>query len=128
MFLAGANTGLHDGAFPVGNGFHLEQPALMGSGSIIAGKLRHGKARMAVLVLHHMVAAGENLSLNNILGVGNSVFVDRHALDKLHWTLAERSGDGQFIETQRRSRRLKAGSHFNGRVHTDGNGDGQRLI
>lgn len=51
MFLAGTDTGLHDGIFPVGHCFYPDEPALAAGRACIARKFRHGESRMAVLVL-----------------------------------------------------------------------------
>ena len=126
VLLAGADAGLHDGVFPVGDGLDLEQPALMTGVAVVTGELRHCIAGMAVPILDHMVAAGHDLALDDIFRIGNGVFFHGQAGAQLYRTFAQRTGDTQFVEAQRCRGRLKAGSHLDGRVHTDGNADGQR--
>ena len=98
----------------------------MAGRAVVAGKLRHGKAGVAVLILHHMVAAGQDLALDDILRVGDGVLLDGNTGDQLHGMLPKRARDGEFVKAKGRRGRLKAARHGNRRIHTDGDGDGQR--
>ena len=127
VLLAGADAGLHDGVLAVGDGLHLQQPALMGGRAVVAGELGHGVPRVGVLIFYHVITPRQNLALDDIFRVGDSVFVDSYALHQLHRPLPQRPGNGKLVEAQGRGGGLKTGEHLNGRVYPNGNRDGQGL-
>ena len=127
VLLAGTDAGLHDRIFAVSHSFYLQQPALMACLAVVAGELRHRITGVAVLILHHMIAARYDLTLNDIFRIGNGVFADCQAGAQLHRTLAQRTGNAQFIEAQGGRGGFKASGHLDGGVYADRNADGQRL-
>ena len=74
-----------------------------------------------------MVAAGQDLALDDVLGVGDGVLLDADTGDQLHRVLTQGARDGELVKAKRGRGRLKAARHGNRRVHADGDGDGQRL-
>ncbi|EEG24045.1 hypothetical protein EIKCOROL_01330 [Eikenella corrodens ATCC 23834] len=126
MLFARAHGGAQNRIFAMGNRFHFDY----GQGGLgiagIAGEFRHGLAGVAVLIFAH-AHIGQQFAFNHHFGMGDGAFVDGEAFGHFHSVAAQRAGNAQFVEAQRRGGRLEAGGDFNGGIHADADGNRQRF-
>ena len=96
VLLAGADASLHDRVFSVSHCLYLDQPALAAGRTCIAWKLRHGIARMAVLVFLDPHSR-DHFSFYDILSIGNAVFFYGKTGSQLHWFSSQSPCNSQLV-------------------------------
>jgi len=117
--------GLEDGVAAVGDGGHPKNGELGLGDAHVAREFGHGAAGAAGGVFADALA-WKDFALQDDFGAGNGLGRDGDTVHQLHGTAPQSSGDGQFIQAERRSRRLEARGHVDGRIQADADRDWQR--
>ena len=73
------------------------------------------------------IGVGQQLALDNVLGVGDAILVDCLASGQLDRLLTDCARNGELIVANRRGGRLKTCTDLDSRVHANRNRDGERL-